>query len=89
MGALDDLVLLLVDQRLLALRKVAPEEEGASVVLLRDDLDDAISERLPTDLGMRSRLVGTGRASMRVAKRSEPIWSWEWDGRMGGELTRQ
>ena len=84
MGALDDLVLLLVDQRLLALRKVTPEEEGASVVLLRDDLDDAVSERLPADLGMRSRLVGPGRTSMRVAKISEPIWSWE-----ERELTRQ
>ena len=76
MGALDDLVLLLVDQRLLALRKVAPEEEGAAVVLLRDDLDDAVSERLPADLGMGSRLVGPGRASVSVAKRSELGWCW-------------
>ena len=52
MRALDHLVLLLVDQRLLALCKVAPQKERAAVVLLRDYLDRSVSERLPADVGV-------------------------------------
>ena len=50
MSAFDDLVLLLVDERLFLLREVAPQEEHAAAVVRRDEFDDGVGESIPANL---------------------------------------
>jgi hypothetical protein len=45
----DHTVLLLVDEALLLLGEVAPQQKCASTVLLRDELDNSIGEYIPAD----------------------------------------
>lgn len=61
MRRFDHRVLLLVDEALLLLGEVAPQQKRASTVLLRDELDNSIGEYIPADFRVRTGFMSSKR----------------------------
>lgn len=63
----DHTVLLLVDEALLLLSEVAPQQKRASTVLLRDELDNSIGEYIPADFRVRTGFMSSKRTIVTLS----------------------